>query len=75
MVARLNETSEARKEVTILTRKAAREVGGHQKAQRGQKQRKETRKKESSNGKGECMATSAWSCGEERTWESLRRKS
>ena len=75
MVARLNETSEAGKEVTKLTCKAAREVGGYRKAQRGQRQRKETRKKESSIGKGECMATSTWSRGQERTWESLRRKS
>ena len=45
MVARLNKTSEAGKEVTKLTRKAAREVGGYRKAQRGQRQRKEIRKK------------------------------
>ena len=45
MVAKLNKTSEAGKEVTKLTRKAAREVGGYQKAQRGQRQRKETRKR------------------------------
>ena len=74
-MARLNKTSEVGKEVTKLTRKAAREVGGCRKTQRGQRQRKETRKKESSIGKGECMATCTWSRGEERTWESLRRKS
>ena len=45
MVAGLNKTSEAGKEVTKLTRKAAREVGGYRKAQRGQRQRKDIRKK------------------------------
>ena len=45
MVAGLNKTSEAGTEVTKLTRKAAREVGGYRKAQRGQRQRKDTRKR------------------------------
>ena len=39
-LAGLNKTSEAGKEVTKLTRKAGREVGGYRKAQRRQRQRK-----------------------------------
>ena len=74
-LATLNKITEAVKEVTKLTHTVGREVGGYRKAQRGWRQRKETRKKECSIGKSECSATSTWSRGEERTWESLQRRS